>query len=140
MATDLLSRQVTFNYAEGAATMTRGLADRIFGLEWRIGSGNPTNKSVTVKSHSRKRIIGQPAKNVAGYSFTLKRYPTMDAQQAAGGQAVLIQLSDGDEWTVRVSGPMSAFCAWFAGKITATNVTVRSQKGTKYGPFGFLAA
>lgn len=140
MATDLLSRQVTFNYAEGAATMTRGLADRLFGLEWRLGSGNPTNKGVTVKSHSRVRVIGQPPKSISGYSFTLKRYPTMDAQQASGGQPVLIQLSDGDNWTVRVSGPLSAFCGWLSGKITATNVTVRSERGTKYGPFGFLAS
>lgn len=136
MAKDPKGVRVTFNYAKGAATMTRGLADALFGVTWRGDSNTVPEKTVTVKAHQRVRVIGQPAKAVGAYSYTFKQYPTMDAEQAMGGQAVTVTLASGDSWTVRVSGGMADFCDWFKGKLTATNVNVRSGRGTVYGPFG----
>lgn len=117
--------------------MTRGLADALFGTSWRVNENDPGTKTVSVKSHSRTRVIGRPAVNVAAHTYTFKAWPTMDGEQAQGGQAVRVVLASGDDWTVRVSGPVSVFCDWLRLKMTnATGVNVISQRGTIYGPFG----
>jgi hypothetical protein len=136
MARDPLSRRVVFNYADGAATMTRGLADALFGVDWRLQENNPANKTVSVKSHSRVRVIGQPAKTIGAYQYSFKAWPTMDAETASGGQAAVVRLADGTDWTVRVSGTMAAFCEWLRLKTVKTGINVVSQRGTIYGPFG----
>jgi hypothetical protein len=139
MATDEKARKVVFNYTGGAVTMTRGLADELFGVTWRIQQAQPANKTVSVKSHQRVRVIGQPAKTVGAYNYTFKAFPTMDAEAAMGGQACIAKLDDGSQWTIRVSGPMSTFCEWFQGGLLKRGVNILSQRGTIYGPFNAVA-
>jgi hypothetical protein len=136
MAYDALARRVVLNYTTGAATMSRGLADALFGPTWRINENTPATKTVTVKSHSRTRVIGGPSKTVAAHTYSFKAWPTMDAEAAQGGQACQVRLQDGSSWTVRVSGGMAEFCDWLRTKLVVTGVSVYSQRGTIYGPFG----
>lgn len=140
MATDPKGRKVVFNYPKGAATMTRGLAEALFGAAWEITLVQPTTKTITVKGHSRTRVIGQPAKAISGYSYSYKAYPTMDAEQAKGGQPVTVTLKDGSDWTIRVSGGMAEFVTWLESTVKVGGLTLRSQRGTLYGPLGYDAA
>jgi hypothetical protein len=136
MAKDPKAARVVFNYTGGAATMTRGLADAILGLDWRLNQGGHVEKTVSVKAHTRQRVIGGPSTNVASHQYTFKAWPTMDAEQASGGQSVRVVLASGDSWTVRVSGAMSVFCDWLNKEAKITNFNVISERGTIYGPFG----
>lgn len=138
MARDPLAARVVFNYDGGAATMTRGLADALFGVDWRINQNLPADKTVSVKSHSRVRVINGPSKTVGAYSYTFKAWPTMDSETASGGQPVRVVLANGDDWTVRVSGGLAVFCDWLRKELTASGVNVISERGTIYGPFGLV--
>jgi hypothetical protein len=139
MAKDPKASRVVFNYAGGAATMTRGLADALLGTTWQLNLGGHVEKTVSVKAHTRQRVIGGPTTNVASHTYTFKAWPTMDAEQAQGGQSARVILSSGDSWTVRVSGPMSVFCDWLNKEASVKNFNVISERGTIYGPFGQLA-
>ena len=115
--------------------MTRGALEALFGEDAEILTPVPDTTLVTVKSHSRTRVIGEPATNVTGFSYELTQWPTSQANNAAAGEVVLIAWdgSDGD-WTGRVTGAMSALGIWFVSTSTKP-VVFRTQRGTKYGPF-----
>ncbi|MFZ9656475.1 MAG: hypothetical protein ACO29V_12540 [Limnohabitans sp.] len=117
--------------------MTRGLADELFGTDWRVQQNNPSTKTVSVKSHSRTRVIGGPSKTVGAYSYSYKAWPTMDSEAAMGGQPVMVDVG-GSRWTVRVSGNLSDFCDWLKDSLYGVSggINVISQRGTIYGPFG----
>ena len=66
MADDPKAKQFTLNYAGGSITSTVGVFESLFGSESEVLNPVPTTETVTVKSHTRVRVIGQPATNVAG--------------------------------------------------------------------------
>ena len=135
MADGPKAKGLTLNYTGGSLEMTVGALESLFGADAEILTPVPETETVTVKSHSRTRVIGQPPSNVTGYSYENIQWPTSQANNAAAGEAVLLawEGSDGD-WTGRVTGALSAFGVFLAANSTKT-VVFRSERGTKYGPF-----
>lgn len=135
MTNDPKARDITLNYSGGSLTMSRGALESLFGEDATVLTPVPDTKQVTVKSHSRVRVIGEPASNITGYSYELTQWPTSQANNAAAGEVVLLSWdgSDGD-WTGRVTGSMSALGIWLVDTSTKA-VVFRTERGTKYGPF-----
>lgn len=135
MALDPKARDVRIPYAGGACEMTRGLADVLFQADFGALEPTPVATNVSVKSHQRVRVIGGPATSVGAYNYTFQKYPTMQTSLAAGGEPVMVTLTDGTSWTVRVSGPLNEFATFLKDKTIQTGIFFTSQKGTVYGPF-----
>ena len=135
MTNDPKARDVTLNYAGGSLTMSRGALESLFGEDATVLTPVPDTKQVTVKSHARVRVIGEPPSNVTGFSYELTQWPTSQANNAAAGEVVLLSWdgSEGD-WTGRVTGSMSALGIWLVDTSTKA-VVFRTERGTKYGPF-----
>lgn len=137
MALDDKARKVALNFPGGSLTTTRGLLEAVFG-ESLTGAGQEvTESTISVSGHSRVRVIGGDAKNVAATNYTRKKYPTAVNGGAAGGEAIAM-LVGGRYWTARLSGSHQDFAGFLAGSQFAQNVPLfwRSEKGTQYGPFG----
>ena len=135
MADDPKAKGLTLNYAGGSLEMTVGALESLFGADSTILNPVPETETVTVKSHTRVRVIGSPATNVTGYSYENIQWPTSQANNAAAGEAVLFSWEGSDgSWTGRVSGALSALGVFLAANSTKT-VVFRSERGTKYGPF-----
>ena len=135
MADDPKAKSSTVNYTGGSLTMPVGTLESLFGADAEILTPVPGTETVTVKSHSRTRVIGQPASNVTGYSYENIQWPTSQANNAAAGEACLFTW-EGSEgtWTGRVTGALAALGIFLAANSTKT-VVFRSERGTKYGPF-----
>ena len=135
MADDPKAKSLTVNYPGGSLTMSIGTLESLFGEDAEILTPVPGTETVTVKSHSRTRVIGQPASNVTGYSYENIQWPTSQANNAAAGEACSFtwEGSEGN-WTGRVAGALSALGVFLAANSTKT-VVFRSERGTKYGPF-----
>ena len=97
--------------------------------------GSPGTETVTVKAHSRIRVIGGPSTAVSGYSYENIQWPTSQANNAAAGDSVLLTW-DGSEgsWTGRVTGALAAFGVFLSAN-SPKSVVFRSERGPKYGPF-----
>jgi hypothetical protein len=135
MADDPKAKSLTVNYADGSLTMSVGALESLFGAEAEILTPVPSTETVTVKSHPRTRVIGQPASQVTGYSYENIQWPTSQANNAAAGEACLFSWEGSDgTWTGRVTGALSALGVFLAANSTKT-VVFRSERGTKYGPF-----
>ena len=135
MAVDLDARDITLNYTGGSVTMAVGNAKDIFGEDFSGLDPGPVETQVTVKSHSRVRVIGSAATNVAGYNYTYAQWPTSTASNAAAGTVIYMTWEgSGGDFTGRVSGSMSALATFFTAN-TKKALTFRTQRGTKYGPF-----
>ena len=135
MAEDPKAKGLTLNYPGGSLEMTVGALESLFGADAEILTPVPETETVTVKSHPRVRVIGEPATNVTGYSYENIQWPTSQANNAAAGEAVLFTWEGSDgSWTGRVSGALSALGVFLAANSTKT-VVFRSERGTKYGPF-----
>ena len=135
MAGDPKAKQFTLNYAGGSLTTTVGALESLFGPDSTILNPVPETETVTVKSHSRIRVIGQPAVQVAGYSYENIQWPTSQAGNAAAGRLILMNWdgSEGD-WTAMVSGSFAGLGVFLAANSPKT-VNFRSERGTKYGPY-----
>lgn len=134
------ARVYTVNFAGGGAlTATRGLLDAIFAAGMLTsGSCNAPTETVSVKSHGRKRVIGGPTTNVAGYSYSLKAYPTTPKLARSGGEEIQVRVN-GEWWTARLSGSHQNFMAWLcanADSLAVDEFYWKSQHGTNYGPVG----
>ena len=135
MADDPKAKEFTINYAGGSVTSTVGVWEALFGEDPEILNPVPETETVTVKSHSRVRVIGEPATQVTGYSYENIQWPTSQAGNAASGRAILMRFegSDGD-WTARVSGSFDALGVFFSAN-SPKILSFRSERGTGYGPF-----
>ena len=135
MSQDMDARQITLNYDGGSVEMSVGNAKDIFGADF---SGlDPGSKEVTVsvKSQSRVRVIGQPSKTVAGYTYKYEQWPTSQASNAGAGTVILMTWEGSDgPFTGRVSGSMADAATFFAANVKKT-LAFRTQRGTEYGPF-----
>ena len=135
MSTDTDARQITLNYEGGSLEMSIGNAKSIFGEDFDQLDPGPTLTSVSVKTHPRTRIIGQPATTVQSYTYDYLQWPTSDASNAAAGTVILMTWTGSDgAFTARVTGKMASAASFFA-TYTKKNLAFRSQRGTEYGPF-----
>jgi len=129
------AKDLTLNYPGGSLTMPLGALKDLLGDTFEGLTPVPETKSVTVKSHSRTRVIGQPSTSVSGFSYEFTQWPTSQANNAAAGEVVLLTWDGSDgPWTGRVSGSLSALGIFLVANSTKP-VAFRSQRGTKYGPF-----
>jgi hypothetical protein len=135
MATDPDGKDLTVNYPGGSLTMTVGALKALFGADAPIITPVPDVKTVTVKSHSRVRVIGEPASNVSGFTYEFTQWPTSQANNAASGDVVLLSWDGSDgQWTGRVTGALSSLGIFLVAN-SPKAVVFRSERGTKYGPF-----
>lgn len=135
MADDPKARSLTVNYAGGSLTMSIGALESLFGADASILTPVPGTETVTVKSHSRTRVIGEPSSTVTGYSYENIQWPTSQANNAAAGEACTFSWEGSDgNWVGRVTGALSALGVFLVANSTKT-VVFRSERGTKYGPF-----
>jgi hypothetical protein len=137
MALDPQARKVALNFPGGSLTATRGLLEALYGPNLTGAGEAVTTKTVSVSGHSRTRVIGGDSKNVAGSSYTLKKYPTAVNGGAAGGEAIAL-LVGGKYWTARLSGSHQNFADFLTGTSFFQSAPLfwRSERGTQYGPFG----
>ena len=135
MAEDLDARLIRLNYEDGSVEMATGNAKDIFGEDFDGLDPGPKSVSVSVKSHSRTRVIGGDKTSVGSYNYTYKQWPTSSASNAAAGTVILMtwQGSNG-AFTARVSGSMSDAANFFKEK-TKKVLSFRTERGTEYGPF-----
>ena len=134
MAVDTDAQNITVNYEGGSITMAIGNAKIVFGGSSSIINPNPETETISVKSHSRTRVIGGPSSSVSGFTYTLKQWPRSSSGNAAGGDVVFIRFTGSEGWwTTRVTGSMASLMDFMKD---AQNVTVefRTQRGTTYGP------
>jgi hypothetical protein len=135
MASDLDARETTINYAGGSLTMTVGNAKDLFGEDSNVYGAAGEPKDVSVKGHSRTRVIGGATTNVAAYSYSYIQWPTNGRSNAAGGEPIVMSWTGSEgEWQGRVSGSL-----WELGTFLQANspksVWFHAKGGKGYGPF-----
>lgn len=114
MGFDPKARKFTLSWEGGYMTTTVGLLEALYGNDFmdKVGAGKAA--TITVKGHSRTRVIGGPSKTVAQYQYAVIKYPRLVNGGASGGQEMLIEYG-GDWWTARLGGSVQDFKAWLAG-------------------------
>ena len=135
MATDADARDFTLQYTGGSLTMTLGALKSLFGPDFEGLESQGVDKSVTVKTHTRTRVIGGPATNVSGFSYTYTQWPTSQANNADAGRIILADWEGSEgEWTGRVTGSFADLGVYLDAN-SPKPVKFRSERGTKYGTF-----
>lgn len=135
MATDFDAQGVTINYDGGSIRMVVGNAKDLFGSDSSFLSPTGVQKTVSVKSHTRVRVIGGASTPVNATTYTYTQWPTSSGGNADGGEAILMSW-EGSEgwWTARMTGS-----AWELGSFLNVHstkaVTFKTENGTPYGPF-----
>lgn len=135
MAADNDARRITLNYTGGSLEMAIGNAKDLFGDDYEQLASTAVPTTVSVKGHSRTRVIGEPPTQVTAYQYTYEKWPTSQAGLAQGGTIILMRWegSEGD-WEARVSGSMAALSTFFS-EAAPKPVSFRTERGSKYGPF-----
>lgn len=135
MAQDMDARQITLNYEGGSLEMSIGNAKSIFGDDFDGLDPGPELTNVSVKSHSRTRVIGGGSTSVSAYTYDYLAWPTSQCSNASAGTVILMAWDGSDgEFTARVTGRLSSAASFFATNSKKTLV-FRSERGTEYGPF-----
>ena len=135
MAEEADAREFTLQYEGGSLTMTLGALKDIFGADFAGLESEGIQKTVTVKSHQRVRVIGEPASTVGGFTYTFTQWPTSQCNNADAGRVALFDWDGSDgTWTGRVNGSF-ADCGVFLNANSPKAIKFRSERGTKYGTF-----
>ena len=115
--------------------MAAGNAKALFGEDNPNLRPDGEEKTVSVKSHSRTRVIGGPSTSVEANTYKYTQWPVGSSSNAAGGEAILMTW-DGTEswWTARLHGSASDL-GTFLDKESPRGVMFRTSRGTTYGPF-----
>ena len=135
MATDFDAQSVTINYDGGSIRMVIGNAKDLFGADASFLSPTGEQKTVSVKAHTRTRVIGGSSTPVEANTYTYTQWPVGSSSNSSGGEAILMRW-DGSEgwWTARMTGS-----AWELGTFLNVHstkpVTFKTEQGTPYGPF-----
>ena len=135
MAGDLNARRMTINYEGGSIEMAVGNVKSLWSDQTISDFTGGEEVSVTVKGHTRTRVIGGPSTTVASNTYVYTQFPSSGNSQAAGGEEVMVSW-DGSEgwWTARVNGPL-----WKLGEYLNSTVPndafFKAKGGRTYGPF-----
>ena len=130
MATD--ERILTIPYQGGAISSFGANLKDVFGQNFEGLKVQPENVSVSVSAHSRTRVIGGPSTNVSGHTYRLDSWPRQPVDPAAGGTTILMTLSDGEDWTFRVSGPFWKLNNFLKDNMVPDSIFYRTERGTQY--------
>jgi hypothetical protein len=115
--------------------MVVGNAKSLFGDDAQFLRPTGQEKTVSVKSHTRTRVIGGPSTPVEATTYTYTQWPVGSGGNSAGGEAIMMSW-EGSEgwWTARMSGS-----AWdlgtFLNSAALKAVSFKTENGTPYGPF-----
>jgi hypothetical protein len=132
MATDPKARKFSLTWDGGYLTTTVGLLEALYGPDFMKTVGAGKAKTVSVKGHTRTRVIGGPAKTVASYDYNVIDYPRRISGGASGGQEIKIEYGTG-WWTGRLGGSVQDFKAFLAGTGKPTTAFVfMTEKGGVY--------
>lgn len=135
MAQDFDAANVTINYEGGSITMPIGNAKNLFGDDgYQLLRPQGEDVTVSVKAHSRTRVIGGPTTSVSSTSYTYKKWPRSSRSNSAGGQQIVMawEGSEGN-WIARMTGS-AADLGTFLNASAPKPVTF-STSGSNYGPF-----
>ena len=135
MAVDQNARRITIGFPGGSLSASRGLLTTLFGASL-VNSSQSGTESVSVKAHSRVRVIGSAATSVSANNYNRTKYPSGRSNGGAGGEAIRLFVA-GDWWTARLTGSHQDFNSWLEDSTWGSGATAmwRSEKGTTYGPF-----
>lgn len=130
MATD--ERILTIPYQGGAISSFGANLKDVFGQNFEGLKVEPESVSVSVQSHPRTRVIGGPSTQVNAHTYRLDSWPRQPVDPAAGGTTILMTLSDGEDWTFRVSGPFWRLNNFLRDNMIPDSIFYRSERGTQY--------
>ena len=125
-------RILTIPYPGGAVSSFGANLKDVFGDQFEGLAIEPENVSVSVSAHSRTRVIGGPSTQVSGTTYRLDSWPRQPVDPAAGGTPILMTLSDGEDWTFRISGPFWRFNNFLRDNMAVDAVFYRTERGTQY--------
>ncbi|MDI9407228.1 MAG: hypothetical protein QM522_11040 [Chitinophagaceae bacterium] len=132
MAFDPKARKFSLSWDGGYLSATAGLLEALYGKDFMEKVGAGPAKTITVKSHSRQRVIGGPSTGVSGYSYGMIKYPRRVSGGASGGQEIKIE-HGGDWWTARLGGSVQDFKKFLSGTGKPTNAfQFMTEKGGLY--------
>lgn len=135
MANDPNAKKVSINFDGGTVVMTFGMVKSLFVDTNEYLKPEGTDVDVSVKGHTRTRVIGGGSTPVAAYSYTYKSWPRLPGSTSSGGQAIMMRWDGSDGWwTARLHGSASDFGSFLASK-SPLAVSFKTERGTKYGPF-----
>ena len=134
MTLDPDALNVTINYSGGSITLPVGNAKDLFGDDPELLRPTPVDLTVSRKSHTRVRVIGEASTTVAATTFSVKQWPRTARSNAAGGEVIIMRWenSEGD-WTARMTGPAYELGSFLNEK--SPKAVSFYTKGSKYGPF-----
>lgn len=131
-ARDPDARKFSVSWDGGYLTATVGLMKALYGDDWEQKVGAGAAQTISVKAHTRQRVIGGPSKSVAGHTYSIIKYPRKVRGGAAGGQPIRI-LIGGSFWTARLGGSVQDFKAFLSGTGSpAAAFTFVTEKGGEY--------
>jgi hypothetical protein len=126
---------MTLNYEGGSIEMATGNLTGLFGESAVSDLTKGVTKTVSVKAHSRTRVIGGGSTSIAGGSYTYKQFPSSGNSQAAGGEEVMISWTGSNGWWVaRVNGALWKLGEYLDSAAPA-DVFFKAAGGRTYGPF-----
>ena len=139
MASDKQARKLTLTFEGGSVRGPAKLLEAVFGDKKIDSAMAGVSQTISVKSHSRQRIIGGPSKTIGANTYTRKRYPSGQAGGPAGGEPIKV-LAAGDWWTLRLTGNHESFNEFLGGMVDPDQAGTgaswwKSERGTSYGPF-----
>lgn len=125
-------RILTVPYDGGAISSYGANMKDLFGDSFEELAVESKSVTVSVSSHTRTRVIGGSSTNVAAHTYRLDSWPRQPVDPASGGTTILMTLSDGEDWTFRVSGPFWKLNNFLKDNMKPESVFYRSERGTKY--------
>ena len=125
-------RILTIPYPGGAVSSFGANLKDIFGDKFEGLAIEPTSVTSSVERHQRTRVIGGASTEVLAYTYRLDSWPRQPVDPAAGGTPILMTLSDGEDWTFRISGPFWRFNNFLRDNMNVDAVFYRTERGTQY--------
>lgn len=129
-------RDLTLKYEGGSITSAYGNFVQL----WASGELPSATKAKDInrKQYSAKRTnkIGGDEKTVNVPAKTYKKYPSLPASQAAGGEVITFDTRDGI-FTARLTGDIQFLIKEIASNLSQQYMefTLYSPRGADYGPF-----
>ena len=135
MATDLNARETTINYSGGSLTMTVGALKSLYGEDSNVFGADGKPMTVSVRGHSRTRVIGGGSKTISPFTKEYIQWPTNGRGNAAGGTPIVMTWTGSEgEWTARCSGSLWELGV-FLQSTSPKSVWFHAKGGKGYGPF-----